>query len=247
MKKVLMGCGVLILIVFVIFGFLVYQGVKLGKSFASGIEETKQQYDALNSRHPFTAPADGIVTQEQMARWIVVRDASLAPVQNLDAKLKAEKTKNPLKVLEGVMGVFQEIARTHVTILDGQKMSMNEYAWVTKTVLGVLNSGDGRASAKLKPVIEKLEQEVNRSKEKNTNMMVLQHGAPLTSAQIERMLPLVEAHAEALVKTAAVFSIDAFIVGGELESKPRAGRAGSVPETTGTTPVDAATTPALAQ
>lgn len=122
MKKVLMGCGVLILIVFVIFGFLVYQGVKMGKSFASGMEETKKQYSALNSRHPFTAPADGIVTQEQMLRWIAVRDASLAPVQNLDSKLKAEKTKNPLKVLEGVMGVFQEIARTHVTILDGQKM-----------------------------------------------------------------------------------------------------------------------------
>lgn len=247
MKKVLMGCGVLILILFVIFGFLVYQGVKLGKSFASGIEETKKQYNALNSRHPFTAPADGIVTEEQMARWIAVRDASLAPVQNLDAKLKAGKTRNPLKVLEGVMSVFQEIARAHVTILDGQKMSMNEYAWVTKTVLGVLNSGDGRASAKLKPIIEKLEEVADRPKGKNTNMMVLQHGAPLTSAQIERMLPLVEANAEALVKTAAVFSFDAFAIGGELEANPQAGRAGSLQETTGTTPVDAATTPALAQ
>src|SRR5215831_41182 len=93
---VLVGCGVIILIgviAIVAGGWFVKtkidQGVKTVKNI-TGSEDSEygQRSAKLAKEYPFTAPADGIVPESQLVRYLDVRKSMFTVYQQHDTEIK---------------------------------------------------------------------------------------------------------------------------------------------------------------
>ncbi|MCA9840377.1 MAG: hypothetical protein KC422_25940 [Trueperaceae bacterium] len=151
MKKVLIGCLGVVVVLSLVGGFLAYrfvvrpvQGVVKNVEQLGEIGELNKQ---VSNRSGYTPPEDGIISEEQLARYLAVqtemRSRLSETVNQLDAKYQDFEDKQPnLGNIRDFFGAYQDILklvieakRVQVEALNAQNFSLTEYAWVKREAL----------------------------------------------------------------------------------------------------------------
>jgi hypothetical protein len=144
LKVFLIGCVGLILLAAVVFvgGFLwtkhwVTQKAKKFENLAGGKEsEYGQKASELEKEYPFTAPADGIINEDQLTRFLSVRKAMYGVYEKYHAEFdRMNKSQNP-NVSDAMKGldVINEVRMAQIQELEKQKMSKDEYDYIVSAV-----------------------------------------------------------------------------------------------------------------
>ena len=153
MKKGLIGCLVVGLLVIVVGGGAAYWFVlrpmwSAGSAMvdnAKDLAATAQADQAINNKSSFTAPADGRLTPAQVQSLVAVQTAMQAALgtdlDTLKAKYDAieaeRKAKGKDLNLQDAMGAYSDFSgfilkakQAQVAALNQQNMSLEEYNWV---------------------------------------------------------------------------------------------------------------------
>lgn len=146
MKKLVIGCGLALLLVGIAGAAGLYYFVyRPARSFVSSMTELGEVAEldrrVANTR-TYTAPASGTLTREQVARFVAVQEAIHgrlgARATELEAKYKAmsERAADSRSVTE-LVGAYKDVfvliaeaKRAQVDALNAQGFSLDEYAWV---------------------------------------------------------------------------------------------------------------------
>jgi hypothetical protein len=177
MKKFLIGCSVVLLILALVAGWafwrfvwqpgsqLVGDGIaqvtesvrqvqSLGKT-ATRLSELEQE---IRNQSDFAPPADGLITPDQLARWLTVeltaREAIGADLKRLEQEASeavtapegsavgnAERTRAALATLGQLGEVATRGKQAQVTALNAAEMSISEYRWIRDTGIAALLAG----------------------------------------------------------------------------------------------------------
>lgn len=151
MKKFLIGCLGVVAVLAIVGGFLAYkfvvrpvQGVVKNLEQVGEIGELNKQVSNINS---FSPPADSVITQEQLNRYLAVQTEMKTKlsetVNQLDAKYKDFQDKEPnLSNIRDFFGAYQDILKlvieakkVQVEALNAQNFSLTEYSWVKREAL----------------------------------------------------------------------------------------------------------------
>src|SRR5262245_18039552 len=139
-KIALIGCGVLFIGAIIAVGVVGY----LGKKFVSeGIDAVKnaagtddseygKKVAELQKEYPFNPPADGVITENQLQRFLNVRKALYGVYQNHSAELvKLKNSQNPDfgSVVKG-FSMIKNLRATQAQALADQHMSPDEYKYM---------------------------------------------------------------------------------------------------------------------
>jgi len=145
MKKLAIGCGVVIVLCvigFSVAGYFVYSKFKsMTASFQQFTELDKQ----VANRAPFTAPANGELTEDTMRRFVAVQESMTAKlgkrVEELTAKQnefqRRQETEHrdataaeAFTVITDMMGLILQAKTAQVQALNESRFSSDEYEWV---------------------------------------------------------------------------------------------------------------------
>lgn len=240
MKSFLMGCGVaaILLIALVVGGGIL--AVKTGKRMGASINTAQEELRATDREFPFRANEATTLTETRLMTWIKVREANAASEKSL---VSEGSKRGPLAALR-IMRAMPDTLRTCAANLRQEKMSAEEYAWITQQVMGALRSRAAEkdpALAELERLSEELAPEMRQRGIRQQGRM---NYAPLAPEEAQPILELVKKHADAFRKAAYANMGDGFIL-----SSIRGGRQGlrveqvtSGTATTVTVNADAATT-----
>lgn len=212
MKKILIGCGVIILLGVIGFCVLIYVGYQYGKGMVKDMAEMQEKYVSVDAKYSFKAPDDGMMTAEQMDKWIAVRKDITGPCEQFSMFFGKKPEGNPFSLIKKMFSLINQVAGEHAKSLDQHQMSREEYAWITSEVLGVLDSGDAQKDEKLKQLIGQIDKLETPDQSGRNGMPITAHAAALTTDQIKKMLPMVEARADQIEQTKNVFAFDGFIL-----------------------------------
>src|SRR4249919_107231 len=170
MKKGLIGCLVIGLLLVVVGGGAVYWFVlrpmwNAGSAMvdnAKDLAATAQAEQSITNKSPFTAPVDGHLTPAQVQTLVAVQTAMQAALgtdlDTLKAKYDAieaeQKAKGRDANLQEVMGAYSDFSgfilkakQAQVTALNQQNMSLEEYNWVRGQAYAALPFVDMPADA----------------------------------------------------------------------------------------------------
>ncbi|BCS33024.1 hypothetical protein TBR22_A22490 [Luteitalea sp. TBR-22] len=146
MKKLVIGCG-LGLILFTVaasaaFYYFVYRPAKSFVGSLAEIGEIAELDAKVTNTKAFSPPADDVLTEAQVRRFVSVQEALHARMGNrgteLQAKYKALDARSTDGVaLTDVVGVYKDLfgtigeaKRAQVEALNAQGFSVEEYTWV---------------------------------------------------------------------------------------------------------------------
>lgn len=176
MKKFLIGCAVVALLAIVVGGIASYywiikpgmqiagQVMEQGKQALTGAQtlvESLQKLDQLEAevshQGPYTPPADGRLTAEQINRFLAVQEAitrAAEPIgQELEQGLRPKSGPNAVPELSAAIATLGRlgdaaltIKRAQVEALNAQQLSLAEYRWIREVGLAALVEA-GKASA----------------------------------------------------------------------------------------------------
>jgi hypothetical protein len=149
-KKVLFGCLGILVIAAIVSGAAGYYFVyRPARSFVAGMAQL-QAFPSLNARirntHPFLAPADGVLTETMVERYVkaqqTLHDTMGARLAELDAKYEVLKKQNGgnasltqgIGALKDLAGLIVEAKKAQVEALNACGFSLAEYDWVRKNV-----------------------------------------------------------------------------------------------------------------
>ena len=149
--KIAIGCGVGIVlaagaVATVVLG-LAWWGVGKAKQVAEQFETDQKGVEealAKANANPFSPPADGVVQEDRLLRFVAVRKAIhdnvyLKHKDMIEAQAKKE---NPdLSALAKLPFIIAELRAAKARALADQGMSENEFNWMLKTVYGNLVMG----------------------------------------------------------------------------------------------------------
>ncbi len=151
MKKFIIGCLTVFVILGAVGGFLAYRFViRPVQGVVQNLEQL-EQVGELNKRvsntAAFTAPSDGILQESQLSRYLAVQEnmkVSLSEtVKELDAKYQDfDNEEFTLSNVREFFGAYQDILKlvleakeVQVAALNEQNFSLQEYAWVKREAL----------------------------------------------------------------------------------------------------------------
>jgi hypothetical protein len=156
MKKILVGCLIVLVIGFVGFGFAAFWAYRAAKpmleSAGTYLEKAKEMAslgDRIKVKSSYTAPADGELTSAQVDRFIAVQSRVRQQLGDRWAELqakaetlkkKADSAKGELSFSEAASvfsdftGIYMDARRAQVDALNVQKFSESEYSWVRTRV-----------------------------------------------------------------------------------------------------------------
>ena len=156
MKKVLIGCGIVIVIAMVGFGAAAYYAYRAMKpvidNAASYMDKARivERLGAnINNKAPFPPPENGELTSMQVERFIAVQTRVRSElgdkwdeVEKKSAAIKARTDKNRndwtfaefTQVFNDIANIWIEARRAQVDALNVQKFSEAEYQWVRNRV-----------------------------------------------------------------------------------------------------------------
>lgn len=161
MKRFLFGCFLLFLAGLGVGGYFFYTRVlrPVTHSLADLTQLTRlgRVNDRLANKDPYTPPADGVLSAEQVRRFLAVqaevRDSTGATFGRVRERLGGlpEKMKNPDGTLSfdfgAMMGAFKGIGpdilalkERQVTALNRQDFSRAEYRWVRESVFRAMGN-----------------------------------------------------------------------------------------------------------
>jgi hypothetical protein len=150
MKKFLIGCLAVIVVLSLAGGFLAYrfvyrpaqQLIKSAEKFGQ-ITELEKQVQNLDQ---FSIPSDTLLSQTQVERFMQVqtqmREGLKGKLDQLESKYKDLETKqdnlNIMQTLQGygdVLNLIIEAKKAQVAALNAQGFSLGEYKWVKEQVM----------------------------------------------------------------------------------------------------------------
>jgi hypothetical protein len=211
MKKVLIGCGIVALLFFVLIAAGGYMLYRAGKSMVEFGQKIEASYRATNTQYPFHAPDDNLVANDQLTRWIAIREKLIPQVASFKEMMEGNKTKNPFTMFGTMMEQSSLFVDAHVRELDAKKMSAHEYFWISRHVLTALNSGDARKDPALKDVVDwmdKTEQQMNKNNNRGglNNLFV-----PMTGKEIAETLVRIQPFKQKIIDTRDVIMSDIMV------------------------------------
>ena len=152
MKKVLVGCLIVLLVAlfgFAVAGYYAYRWaqpmIQSTSDFVDRARELSRLGDRVANRSPYIPPSDGELTAAQVDRFLAVqtrvRDemgARWAEIETKAAQLRDKTQGNQREltfseftsVVSDLAGIYTEARRAQVDALNVQKFSDAEYTWV---------------------------------------------------------------------------------------------------------------------
>lgn len=146
MKKLVIGCGLALLIVGIAgsvgFYYFVY---KPARAFVASVSQvgTLAELDAtVTNTQAFTAPANDTLVEAQVRRFVAVQESLHAKMGARAAELQAKYKAIDARGGEGIgmaeavgayqdlFGIIAEAKKTQVDALNAQGFSVDEYTWV---------------------------------------------------------------------------------------------------------------------
>lgn len=146
MKKILVGCLIVVVIAIIgvgAAGYFAYRAVKPVIDNASNYVEKAREVTRLGEnitvKTPFAPPASGELTQQQVERFIAVQTRVRSELS--DKWTQIEQKSKELRAKADFTSVFSDIAniwldarKSQVNALNIQKFSEAEYEWVRRRV-----------------------------------------------------------------------------------------------------------------
>lgn len=154
MKKILIGCFGVVVLLAVAGGLVAYfKVIKPGMEIFGGLAELQTEFqkldDSIENRARFAAPGDGVLDEDRFERFLAAHRAMRGQLegrlQELDAKydqMKAElDEKGEEAGIGDVIGAYADLAdllidgkRAQVEALNAQGFSIEEYNWTRDQV-----------------------------------------------------------------------------------------------------------------
>lgn len=229
MKKILIGCGVIILLGIIGLAVTCYGLYRVGKSMIDSATEIQAKYQAVDAKYSFSAPADGALTEAQIDKWIEIRKAVAAPSSEFRGLMSGKA--EGFGAVKKMFSLMKQLATDHAAALDTNQMSSGEYVWITEQVLGVITSDEGKKNEKIKALADEIDRIERQGQASGQMASLSMMGATLSKEQLTKMIPLVETRSDQIAQLKDVFALDAFIIDiirqNQFQSQSRAG-AGSV-------------------
>ncbi len=139
LKVFLIGCGLVVvagIVVVGVGGYLLKQwGTEKYKELTQGEGEISQKTEQLSRDYPFTEPANGVITEAQLKRFIAVRTEMYAVYQRYEGEIKklAEQKEGLSTVMKG-WGLWKDVRTAQANALVRQKMPPEEYQYIVTGV-----------------------------------------------------------------------------------------------------------------
>ncbi len=154
MKKLAIGCAVLLVLAAVAGGFAAYWVYNKGRQLYSQAEQYVSSFAELGkaadldrqvtNQSAFTPPADGVLTQAQVERFLALQQqmrgtlgtrfdqikARYEHLQQQGSQDGAQSVTEGLAALKDLAGLVLDVKKIHVEALNQQQMSMDEYRWL---------------------------------------------------------------------------------------------------------------------
>jgi hypothetical protein len=148
MKKLAIGCGVVLVLLAVGAGVVFYMAARRASSYLreTGVVDSLQSIGkGVTNTASFTPPANGELTAEWVARFAAVEDAMVARLgprfqqiaamqdemlQREQAEHRKSTSAEDFKNVSAMMGFVLQAQGAWVDALNQQKFSMDEYQWV---------------------------------------------------------------------------------------------------------------------
>lgn len=151
MKKLVVGCGLLMLLVTVAGAvglyYFVYRPAKALVSSVTQLGEVAELDRTIANTRAFAAPDDGVLTAAQVTGFVAIQESIKSRLGVRAAELEAKykelgrgdsDTPRSLTDVVGayrdVFGLIVEAKRAQVDALNAQRFSLDEYAWVKARV-----------------------------------------------------------------------------------------------------------------
>lgn len=152
MKKVAIGCGIVLILLAIVGGGLSWYAYHKAKSYISGFAELGKIPDIerdVTNKTEFTPPEAGDLTAAQLDRYLKVQDQVRTTLgeqyKKLDAQYKEladrlDKHQGTPLDMPAVINAYKDLAglyvqgkREQVAALNAQHMSLSEFQWVQST------------------------------------------------------------------------------------------------------------------
>ncbi len=153
MKKILLGCLIVLAIVavgFAVTGYFLYRAasplVQQARDYVGGLSKLSDLEAAVANKATFLAPANGELTALQVERFARVQDrvrkslgTRVDEIEKKHESLKGNSREQPsptevLSALSDLIGLFIEARRYQVEALNAEQFSQSEYDWVRTRV-----------------------------------------------------------------------------------------------------------------
>ncbi len=155
MKKFLIGCGVVFLVLIVLtVGVSLFIGIKV-KGYVDKTGQSVKAMETLNTAYPFTPAPSATLTTAQLEKYFAIRsdawaviskDAGVAEIIKL--MKAASQNQQGKQANQGSMGDMIKAFETGrrlldemTKILEQHQMSPKEYQWITSQIYGTLAEG----------------------------------------------------------------------------------------------------------
>jgi hypothetical protein len=134
-KVVLIGCGAVLIVGIIVIAAGGFFARNKFKEFTQGSGDYEKKKQQLSKDHPFTAPANGVITENQLQRFLAARKQIYAVYQRYEGEFKwLEKEKPDLSVVTKGWGFWKDVRAEHAKALVAQKMSPEEYQYIVNAV-----------------------------------------------------------------------------------------------------------------
>ena len=211
MRKLLLGCGIVLLLLVGVFGFMTWKAFQGFQSMFSELASIQENLSATNRRFPFTPPEDGLIAQERFDKWMAVR-LPVAKAANA-ALAELQKQKPGLEIFAKLRDVLARPGNALISSLNKNQMSSAEYRYIAGQMIGALESGDGRARAEAKPLVRAYDQLKNSAFEsmQQSQLSLSNLALPVTSGQIRHNMDLMLAREQDMIDSMSALVADAIV------------------------------------
>jgi hypothetical protein len=212
MKKVLVGVAVFVVLVMLAAGAGLVWLIRQSREMMRDVQGRQVTLIATNTDFPFTAPADGQLTEERFQAWL----QTASRFRELDrAHLEGMRQTTGHRSIAEAMRTGLSIVPNRVTDLEealrASKMSLEEFGWILHRLQGTLHHD----AATKRPALASIMQAVDDQVAKTTPPAFLPYEAPpiptVDDAEAERVLDIIERHRDDFEAVAPAILGDPFL------------------------------------
>ena len=198
-KVVLIGCGIVVLAIVVIIaagGFFVRSKIH---EYTQGASDSSKKTEQLSKDYPFTPPANGVITEKQLQRFLAVRKQVYAVYKRYESDFKKLENQKPdLSVVTKGWSFIKDVRNEQANALTAQKMSPEEYQYIVDAVYKTWmaagtkdamhnQSFNDLAQKELKESIEKIDQQLRDPKTPEPARKALQKTRDEMQSQLKHL------------------------------------------------------------